>query len=471
MNILLINPPRQYFTGSPRFKMDFPIGLLYIASAIRDICRVQILDCLITEATVTRYPKRIVYGTPVDVIAEHIRSFIPDVIGITVPFSTQFNIALSMINLCKNTSPLARIVIGGPDVSVRSDTYLQSSTVDFCIIGEGEKAFRELIVSLDSGKDYTTIPGLSFNKNGRVIHNPSKQIEAMDELPLPAYDLIDIRKYHDSKYLYRSRSDLNRKAMSIITSRGCPFDCVFCSIHLHMGKKYRCHSPSHIVRHMEYLYTTYGIKHFHFEDDNLTLIRSRFNALLDLFIDRNLPFAWDTPNGVRFDTLDLKLITKMKKAGCHRLSIGIESGNPAILNHIIRKNIDFSRILPTINMCRSVNIKVSAFYVIGFPKETLNDMKETIDFAIRLFRDYQVDPCLLIATPLYGTDLYKECVEHGYINPWIEDRQLGIATQPTGMPLITTDLFGPIDIINLCAYYRDKLNEIRAMDDDLFIRK
>jgi radical SAM superfamily enzyme YgiQ (UPF0313 family) len=229
-----------------------------------------------------------------------------------------------------------------------------------------------------------------------------------------------------------------------------------------MGKKFRYHSPAYVIEHIKFLIEKYNIRRFHFEDDNISLNKARFEQIVDKIIEQKMEIRWDTPNGVRADTLDFNLLKKIKKSGCENLTIAVESGNQGVLNNIIKKNTSLDRIQETVRFCRQLGINLSAFYVVGFPGETITNMNETINLALRLFKSYHVTPHLFCATPLFGTELYDKCLEQGLIKKNLTDKDLSVATGWYGNPLISTAEFSKKDVKRITkdfqlAMQREKL--------------
>jgi magnesium-protoporphyrin IX monomethyl ester (oxidative) cyclase len=453
--VLLINPPRKDYSQAAGFVSYFPLGLLSIAALIKDICEVKILDCLITNFTIKKTDDFALYGMPLEKIRNAIKDFNPNVVGISIPFSAQTSVSSKICKICKEIDSNILVVFGGPDVSVRYKLLLEETQCDFCVIGEGEKTFYEFIKKLNFGASLKDIKGLAYKTNGLIQYKPRAFLENLDELPFPAYNLIDVQAYLANKYLYKDRSEL-KHSISVITSRGCPFNCIFCSIKLHMGKRYRYHSPDYIIRHLRFLIESYGITNFHFEDDNISLNKTRFEQILDKIIEFKMGISWDAPNGIRADTLDSNLLKKIKKSGGKHLMIAVESGNQHILNDVIKKHTSLNCIINVIRYCKFLKISVGAFYVIGFPGETVKNMEETINLALELFEKFDVFPCLLIATPLYGTELYEICAEKGFIKEDLTDKDFAMATKFYGNPLIATNDFSREDVKKLIHSYLPK---------------
>ena len=179
-------------------------------------------------------------------------------------------------------------------------------------------------------KKIDDIQGIAHRIGDKVgLNSPRPFNQNLDELPYPAYHLVDMEKYLNPKTIeYRS---FQKRALPMVTSRGCPFNCSFCSVHLHMGKKFRAHSVDYVVDHIDHLVKKYHVKTIYFEDDNLTFDIQRFEAICDKIIERDIKFQWETPNGVRADYLTLDLLKKMKNIGCQSVFVGVESGDQYVL--------------------------------------------------------------------------------------------------------------------------------------------
>lgn len=431
---------------------------MYIAAMVRDICEVEIFDSLLSD-NLTRKGDAFVYGASEDEIREVIKEKKPDIIGVTVHSTALSKNAETVLEIAKKVNPKIITVVGGPDPSVRFEKFLKNDYCDYCVVGDGEETFFEFVKAIQTKASLKNVKGLAL-RNESGIHYTLREFSVdLDFLPFPAFDLIDIRKYLRSKNYYKNRSDIAKNSTSIITSRGCPNHCVFCSVRLHMGQKFRAHSPEYIIKLLRYCVEKYGLVNFHFEDDNLICDKERFEKILDLIIEEKLKIKWDTPNGVRIDSLDYNLLKKMREAGCFQLTLAIESGSQRVLDAIIHKGFNLEKVEKIVQYCKKLKISTNAFYVIGFPGETINEIKDTLGFASKLFRDYDVYPTLMVATPLIGTELYDLCIRDALIHGDPSPEELCIAIQTNGEPIISTKDFSKEDLKFLIKEFK-KQNQL-----------
>ena len=442
MKVLLINPPQVFYPGSDQPAGNLPLGLMYIAAMLEKAgYKTEILDAFMSDGSSRRNGETLNVGMPFERIKQEIYSRKPDIVGIAGPFTCQIENSVKVSSLAKQVDSGILTVVGGPHVTTVPKEFLEEAkSVDIAVTGEGEYTMLELAQYFEGKKQLSEILGIAYRKDGEVIVNsPRPFIENLDELPYPAYDLVDMEQYLNPKNIgYRS---FRNRAISMITSRGCPFNCCFCSVHLHMGREFRAHSANYVLNHIQYVVEKFNVKNIFFEDDNLTLDLSRFEAICDGLIEKKIKIGWETPNGVRADCLNLNLLEKMKKSGCQSVFFGVESGDQQILNNVICKSLDLNRVVEVAKICKDIGLKTGAFYIIGFPGEKKENMQKTVDFALMLKRDFDVGMHLFFATPSYGTRLYDECKAKGYIQGDLTWNSFAEARQPKGMPLISTEDF------------------------------
>ena len=450
MKVLLINPPQTFYPGSEQPAGNLPIGLMYIAAVLQKAeIRVGILDAFMA-GNFQKTGDALNVGMTFEEIKQEIEARKPDIVGISGPFTCQIENALKLSQLSKEVNPNILTVMGGPHVTLVPREFLdEAKNVDIAVIGEGEYAMLEVAQAFEGKKQLSQVQGIAYRQSGKVVVTLSRPlIENLDELPYPAYDLFDMEQYLSPKIGYRSFQD---RAISMITSRGCPFNCCFCAVHLHMGQKFRAHSAEYVLDHIQYVIDKFKVKNIFFEDDNLTLDLKRFEAICDGIIARKIKIGWETPNGVRADCLNLELLKKMKRSGANSIFVGVESGDQNVLDNVICKSLDLNRVVQFARDAKQIGLKTGAFYIIGFPGETKENMRRTVDFALELKRKYDVGMHLFMATPSYGTRLYEECKAKGYIQQDLTWNAFAEARQPKGMPLITTNEFTPVEVKEIAA--------------------
>lgn len=446
--ILLINPAQTYYKKSLRVSAQGSIGLplhiLYIAAVLEKKGRlVKIVDSLVSDYTkMERSEGCVRYGIPDSVLSDILRKFKPDMVGINSQFTAQEENVFKTAELVRHVDNSILVIVGGANVSCRGRRLLEDGNIDIAVKSEGEKTICEIADSYrgKGKKGLEQIKGILYRKGKEIIDTGARPfIQNLDDIPFPAYHLVDMETYLTlyKKGIYIRDRDVKRN-ISMITSRGCPYGCIFCSISQNMGKKWRAHSAGYVVEHIEKLWKEYGIKHVHFEDDNLLFDLGRFVPIMDALSRRDI--TWDTPNGIRVDpSVEEEMLDKMRLSGCKSLTIGVESGDEYILKNIVKKDIRLTDVEEFAKRCRRVRLPLRAFFILGFPGETMETMRHTVNFALRLLNEYGVEIINLIATPLYGTELYNICKENNYFLKEITPRALSESTVPDGHCLINTE--------------------------------
>jgi len=412
--ILLIQPPYSIWPGESKIAQP-PLGLAYIAAVMENEgYTIKIIDSPLEgyEQEVKLQDGRYRYGLNIDQIMEKVKGFSPEIVGISCSFSTLFDTVCEISRAIKEYNSNIKICVGGAHPTAVPGEMVEKKEFDFVIIGEGEIRFKKLVRVLPEGGDFSKIDGLCYKINGKSRLNPATDyIQNMDEIPFPARHLLNMEKYFE---IHRPQgvSTKSNRGTTLITSRGCPANCVFCSIHGIWGKKFRAHSPEYVVSEIEHLIERYSIKELVFEDDNLTFDIERAEKIFDLMIEKGLNLQWKTPNGIALWRLTENLIIKMRKSGCYQTSFAIESGNEHVLHSIIKKPLDLTKVKNFVNITKSQGILTYGFFVVGFPGETFEQMEDSFKYALNIGLDKAI---FVIATPYPGTKLYDICLEKGYL--------------------------------------------------------
>ncbi|MHC4253653.1 MAG: B12-binding domain-containing radical SAM protein [Planctomycetota bacterium] len=444
MRVLLLNPPFPLFKGESKLASP-PLGLAYMAAVLEKTRHeIRILDAAV-EGFGTEVPMGhdiIRYGLPYTEIVRRVREYSPDLVGISCVFSTLHHIVLELCAEIKRALPGTRIVLGGTHATVMAEEMVRDANVDFVIRGEGEYALAELADRLAAGESLRDVRGLTWEEDGKTCATPQVFIEDMDGIPFPARHLLNMDAYHRVGRL-QDRLRHGRRSTTVITSRGCPASCTFCSIHAVWGKRFRAHSADYVLRELKMLRDRFGISHVVFEDDNITLDRERVGRIFRGMIEQRLQLTWSAPNGVAVWCLDEGTLGLMRDSGCRLLYLAIESGNQDTLKRIIRKPLTPAKVAEVLRACRRLGIRVHAFFVIGLPGETMEAMRQSMDYAARLDVG-QIS--IAIATPYPGTPMYDICAENGYLP---DDYDYGRLMTRYGM--IRTPDFTPQDVEALAS--------------------
>ncbi len=442
MKILLINPPYPFIpdevkTASP------PLGLAYIAAVLEHSkYMVKIVDCVIegydTETEVSN--GTITYGLSHEEIIRIVETYQPDIVGISAIFSTLDSIIRELSKCIKEKFPAIKIVLGGTHATVMAEELICEPFIDYVIRGEGEYAFLKLVEHLEKKRQIDEVNNLTWKEHGEIKSTSQQFIEDIDKLPRPARHLLNMEGYIKIGRLHGSPGK-GVRATTLITSRGCPAKCIFCSIHSVWGHKFRGHSPKYVLDELQELREKYGINHLLFEDDNLTFDRERAMSIFKGMIFGKYHFPWTAPNGVAIWALNDNLLKLIKESGCRRLTLAVESGDPDTLTKIIRKPLRLDKVESIIKTCKKLKIHTNAFFVIGLPGETMESIQRSMKFAENL----DVDSIIIsIASPYPGTDLYKKCKENGF---FIEDFNIGSLSPRIGQ--IQTPEFSPKDLVDI----------------------
>ncbi len=393
-----------------------PLGIASLAAWIRDVVEVRLLDCLVEDGHRRRpiSEKIELVGLPYERILEEIRSFAPDMVGLSCVFSSQWSAVRILSRQIKQAiDPDMVVVTGGTHPSFLPEMALSGSEVDYVVIGEGELGLRHIIAFHNGQGDLEEIDGIAYRENGETVVRPrTSWIEDLDRLPFPARDLLPMEKYFESRVPMGLHWRKTRNT-PLVSSRGCPLQCPFCSSWRHWGGRFRKRSAANVLAEIEHLRQTYDVRELKWQDDNLTTDRKRAMQIFSGMIERGLAMPWNTPNGIALWTLDEEMLRLMKQSGCYELTLAVESGDPASFRSYIRKPFSLDQAKETARLARRCGITTVAYFIIGFPGETLAQINNSMRFARDLRADYMIP---FIFNPLPGSELWQRCLEQGYID-------------------------------------------------------
>jgi len=381
--LVVAAPPSYRFAKLPFWPFSPPLGLAYIAAVLeKNKYEVKILDMTVEPLTKKGY-------------RDYLRKYNPNIIGFSVTVLNYF-ITTKFIKLTKEMLPNSLLILGGPFASVmRKKALRENPSLDLVVYGEGEETMLDIV----KNKKISSIKGIIFRQGKDIKVNPPRpRLKNLDSIPFPARHLLKMEKYWDP--------------LTLLSSRGCPYSCIFCSSSKTWGRIWRPRSPKNIVDEIEYLYKNYGYlsedKCIHVVDDLFNLDLNRAKSICDEIIKRGLRTKF-TFWGFRVDHIDKELVMKLKRVGCQRIDFGIESGDQKILNNI-GKGITLNQIRRAVRLVKEAGMKVSGYFMIGNPGETLSTVRKTIEFARQLNLDFTNHN---LAVPLPGTKLYKWVKNNG----------------------------------------------------------
>lgn len=416
--ILLVFPPMLYRRAQSRKTAIFPLGLGHLAAMLERTHEVAILDSALEGFgnELEQGNGLSLYGLSDRDYQDAVARFKPDLVGISCLFSSLHRQMLRAARLAKEAVPGVVTVVGGPHPSALPELVLQDPAVDYCVIGEGERPLAGLIERLQTGAGLAGLDGIAFRDGGRIICNSRLDlVEDLDELPFPAFHLCHPDRYIDIGSVQGLRMEGLSRAPRLIQvniSRGCPHSCSYCGKYAVWGRRFRAMSPGRAVEYLEWLVEEYGVERVAFQDDNLTFGRERALEMFGLMRERKLPVTWEAHNGLAFSALDEEVLDAMAASGCVSFTGAVESGSKEVLARI-NKKVDLERAIELADYARSIGLDVRAFYIIGFPGETLEEIEATRSHMRRLGASVSA---LALYTPLPGSPLYQELEERGIID-------------------------------------------------------
>jgi len=392
-----------------------PMGIAYLASAVREAgyevaCLDTVVEAHRQETPITDTVSR--FGLTYDQITDRISAWKPDLVGLSCIFSNQWPSTRELAKRIKAADPEVIVVAGGAHPTFLSELCMKDAPIDFIIRGEGEESFVDLLNRIRESRATNAVDGLVYRDGDSIRSNPKVSlIEDLDSISFPAHDLLDPERYFKIA-LPMAYTAINPRSVPIVTSRGCPCLCTFCSSTQLWGRRYRMRSSANVLRELDWLVDKFGVREIKMQDDNLTVDRGRAKEIFRGMIERPYRLHWNTPNGIAVWTLDKEMLTLMKDSGCYEITMAIESGNQKVLNQLVKKPLKLDRVREINAAARKLGISRLSYFIIGFPGETREQIMDTIKFSRELRLDLSV---IFIYNPLPGSELFEECLKRGYI--------------------------------------------------------
>ncbi len=415
MNIFLVNPPfieayGQYKAAAKvGAQPQMPLGIAYIAAvAEKGGHNVTLVDADVE-------------GMSIDDVIQRIRELKPRIVGTTAT-TPIYASARMILEKTKEHDPSVITILGGFHITALPErTMNETKAADYGAIGEGEETFREFLKKIESGQDIKDVKGLAYREDGKVVINTrAEPVSNLKSLPYPARHLLKT-----SEYIWSVPGEGLVPVTSMITQRGCPFNCIFCGVETIFPGKTRYREMEDIIAEIEEVVNVYGIKHIMFCDDTLTLNKEKVLTMCNEIEKRGLNFTFE--GYTRANTVDKEILSRLKQSGLVRLSFGVESGNRKILE-AIKKGITLDQLKRAYNWCHELRIETRCSLMIGHPFETKETIRQTIEFVKKELKVYQA--YINITTPYPGSELY-ELARQGYgglkllSDDWSEYRRYG----------------------------------------------
>ncbi len=361
--IMMIRPGTRYsYIGFAQ-----PLGFLYMISLLRRDFPGRFEIDLVEQA---------LYNLSFEQIRNRMKEFEPDMVCISA-MSVEQKEAAEVARISKELAPSRPVILGGPHATIFYDRVLKDTMVDVAVIGEGERTFLEILSRFENNEPLDDVKGIAFMRDGNMVVTPDREfIENLDSIPLPAWDMVDFKRY--SRETSMNAFCHSTPWAILFTTRACPFHCAYC--HNIFGKKIRKRSVENVIEEIEILTGRYGVKELHIVDDIFNLDLPRAKRICDEIVERGIKVKIAFPNGLRGDMMDRELIKKLKAAGCYTITYAVETASPR-LQKAIKKNLNLDKVKQAIVWTDEEGIIPQAFFMLGFPCETPEEIESTIRYA------------------------------------------------------------------------------------------
>lgn len=386
MKVTLIRPPSVISAREVRPGASPPLGLAYIAGSLRDAGHdVRTVDAvglaLDRFVAIEGVPGILRQGLPDDEVVAQMPAD-TDLVAVTVMFSSEWPLSRGLINAIRERFPDIPIIAGGEHITAAPEYVLRDCpAITWCGLGEGEVTMIELAAALSAGTSPESVPGIVFRSGDSIVRSAErKRVREIDSFPLPAWDLFPISAYIDAGA--SPGVDIGR-SIPLLASRGCPYECTFCSNPVMWGLLWRARDQEKLLEEMKLYMAKYRVTNFDFFDLTAIVRKDWIVRMANLIIDSGLQLTWQLPSGTRSEAIDLEVVQLLYRSGCRHIIYAPESGSPRVLE-LIKKKIRKHKMVESVRGAVRSGIKTKANFIVGFPEETIGDVIRSYGFALHL---------------------------------------------------------------------------------------
>ncbi len=420
-----------------------PLGIMYLASYAKQI---RGDESMLLDLRFSKKPLHDVYDA--------IRTFKPDIVGISA-ITLEAELIHHISRITKKVSETIPVIVGGPHATTFPEKVLADERIDIAVIGEGEETFVELLNAIEHADKLSNVNGIAYKEDGIIACTPPRPfISELDNRPFPAWDKINLKNYANVKSGSATRI---RPYMVLFTSRGCPFRCTYC--HNIFGKKFRARSAQDVLEEIKTLIREYDIKDFEIMDDTSNFNKVRLKEILNMVVSLGKDIKLSFPNGIRADIVDEELIKLMRQAGTDEITIAIESASPRIQRYI-KKNLNLENANKAIDMAVKTGMFVKGNFMLGFPTETEQELRATIDFACNSRLHVAA---FFVVVPFEGTELAMQMEKEGKIRPMIDYKDYDYYAMPFNGSTIPDERFFQLYRYAYARFYANPWRLLRIL--------
>lgn len=421
MKVCLIRPPIVVPAHNITTMFTPPLGLAYLAGALREAGFEVVFIDGVGLSLETRHPwdnETYIYGLDLPAIVERIPEDV-GMIGVNAGFSFEWPACRALVRLIRERFPGTLLVAGGEHITARPEGSLEDSPLDIGVLGEGEETAVEIARAQAAGHlDPAAIQGVVYRTPDGSLARTERRARKrdIDDIPLPAWDLTPIRNYLDRGFGF----GVNRgRSMPVVASRGCPYQCTFCSNPTMWTQRWIVRDPDRLLDEMEACMRDYGATNFDFYDLTAIVKKSWILEFCRKLEERGLAITWQLPSGTRSEAIDREVAAALYRSGCRNISYSPESGSPQVLERI-KKKISLDSVIASIRGCVEEGLNVKTNIILGFPGETMAEVWQTYRFIVRMALAGAHDLSVWGFSPYPGSDLFAELEQAGKVT--VDDR-------------------------------------------------